>query len=133
MHNFSSEARAAFTGLVCAVLVISALGSSSSAATPSDDRSVPGSVVPSTGTTSGSMAPSRDAAAPRASSEPTAGSLSPPPADSNRCANLRKAYARSQACFAHYRLKNGGLQPGAFKHCREMKNPSLQCGSAVVG
>jgi hypothetical protein len=48
------------------------------------------------------------------------------------CPTLPRRYAESQACFSRYRLKNGGLKPGAFKHCREIENPALKCGSAIV-
>lgn len=133
MHFFTIKARRAFAGLACAGLAVITLSSFSAAANPSDERSVPGAVRPSTGTTSGSKALPQEAATQRPSSAATAGSLSGPPAGSSRCAILRKTYAQSQTCFAHYRLKNGGLRPGAFKHCKQMKNPSLQCGSAVVG
>jgi hypothetical protein len=91
-------------------------------------ETVPGTVVPSTGTTQGSKA-----AQPRSPAPPsTAGSLSGPDKD-NRCPALRKRYAQSQSCFSRFRLKNGGLKPGAYRKCKEIPNPSLQCGSAVVG
>jgi hypothetical protein len=51
---------------------------------------------------------------------------------SGRCATLRKRYAQSEACFSHYRLKNRGLKPCAFQHCRQLKDPSWECGSVVV-
>ena len=60
----------------------------------------------------------------------TAGSLSGPAAPD--CAALRKRYAASQACFAPYRLANGGLRPEAFKKCRNMPDPALTCGPATV-
>lgn len=82
-----------------------------------DGRSTPGSVVPSTGTTGGSKALT----------------TLPSSKGTSRCDALRKRYAESQACFEHFRLKNGGLRPGAAKQCKEIKNPSLQCGSEVVG
>jgi hypothetical protein len=81
---------------------------------PSDDRSTPGTVVPSTGTTAA----------------PSSGPVSQ--GDSPACAALRKQYAQSQACFGRYRLANGGLKPQAFKQCREIQNPAVKCGSAVV-
>ncbi len=96
-----------------------------------DGRSTPGTIVPSSGTTGGARAltPAR-APQPRTN----AGSLSGPGSGSTgRCMALRKRYAQSQACFERFRLHNGGLRPGASKHCKEIKNPSLQCGSEIVG
>ncbi len=95
-----------------------------------DGRSTPGTVVPSTGTTGGAkaLAPTQ-AAQPK----PNAGSLSGPGPAGGRCAALRKRYAQSQACFERFRLQNGGLRPGASKSCKQIKNPSLQCGSEIVG
>ena len=60
----------------------------------------------------------------------TAGSLSGPAAPD--CAALRKRYAASQACFAPYRLANGGMKPQAFKKCHDMPDPALTCGPATV-
>lgn len=73
-------------------------------------RSVPGTVVPSTGTTA----------------------VSDPAQPDGRCAVLRKRYAQSEACFARYRMKNRGLRPGAFQHCKQLKDPSAECGPAIV-
>ena len=53
-------------------------------------------------------------------------------AEGTDCAALRRRYAESQACFSRYRLKNGGLKPEAYERCREIANPALKCGSAVV-
>ena len=60
----------------------------------------------------------------------TAGSLSGPAAPD--CAALRKRYAASQACFAPYRLANGGVRREAFRKCRSMPDPALTCGPATV-
>ncbi len=96
---------------------------------PSDGRSVSGTVIPSTGTTEGSKTvPAKRPAAPA----PVAGSLSGSP-EAGRCAALRKRYAQSQACFQRFRLKNGGLRPGASQQCKSIKNPSTKCGSEIVG
>lgn len=96
---------------------------------PSDGRSVAGTVIPSTGVTEGSKTvPAKKSAAPA----PVAGSLSGSP-EAGRCAALRKRYAESQACFQRFRLKNGGLRPGASKQCKSIKNPSTTCGSEVAG
>lgn len=65
-------------------------------------------------------------------SVPGSVSLSDPRQRSARCANLRKAYAQSEACFARYRRKNGGLRPGAFQRCKQLKDPSSECGRAGV-
>ena len=59
-----------------------------------------------------------------------AGSLSRPAAPD--CAALRKRYAESQACFAPYRLANGGIKPEGFKRCREVPDPALTCGPETV-
>lgn len=56
----------------------------------------------------------------------TAGSLSGNP--TSHCAALRARYLNSQACFEHYRLANGGLKAQAFKHCKNVTDPSPQCG-----
>jgi hypothetical protein len=42
-----------------------------------------------------------------------------------KCEQEWKKYRKSQACFAPYRLVNGGIKAEAFKHCREMKQPDL--------
>ncbi len=96
---------------------------------PESDRSVPGSVVPSTGTTAGPGASRQDQRSEPSSA--SAGSQSAP-RQADTCATLRKKYARSQACFSRFRLKNGGLKPGAFQRCKEVTDPSLQCGPAIV-
>lgn len=88
--------------------------------THNDGRSTPGTVVPSTGTTGGEKALTPAPAPPQTRS-------------TARCAALRKRYAESQACFQRFRLQNGGLRPGAARQCKEIKNPSLQCGSEIVG
>jgi hypothetical protein len=49
-----------------------------------------------------------------------------------QCAVLRKKYAQSEACFAHYRMQNRGLRAGAFQRCKQLKDPSVECGSAAV-
>jgi hypothetical protein len=104
----------------------------SAAADPvQDGRSTPGTVVPSSGTTAGARIPD---AAPAQRSGRNAGSLSgPASAQGDRCAVLRKRYAQSQACFERFRLKNGGLRPGASRQCKQIQNPAVKCGSEVVG
>ncbi len=103
---------------------------STAADTVNDSRSTPGTVVPSTGTAGGTRA-----VEPVQPPQPrsNAGSLNGPASDNGQCAALRKQYAQSQACFERFRLQNGGLRPGASKHCKQIKNPSLQCGSEIVG
>jgi len=93
-------------------------------------RAVSGTVIPGSGTTGGSrgVAPENGSA----TAAPVAGSLSGPTRVS-RCAALRKRYAQSQACYQHFRLKNGGLRPGAAKQCKQIENPSVKCGSEIVG
>ena len=100
---------------------------------PGDGRATPGSVVPSSGTTASSVPksaarPARKDSAARTGK--TAGSLSGSPAPD--CAALRRRYAQSQACFAPYRLANGGIRREAFRHCRNMPDPALTCGPATV-
>lgn len=114
----------------CFAAAISVPAPSAAADPVNDGRSVPGTVVPSTGTTAGTRALEPVQPPPPNSN---AGSLSGPGHASGRCAALRKRYAQSQACFQRFRLQNGGLRPGASKYCRQIKNPSLQCGSEVVG
>ncbi len=60
----------------------------------------------------------------------TAGSLggATPASDSADCAARRKAYLASQACFAPYRLANGGIRAEANGKCRAVVDPSPQCG-----
>jgi hypothetical protein len=99
---------------------------------PTHARSTPGSVVPSSGTTAASAPQGglRPARASEAARGRTAGSLSGPPA--RDCDALRRRYAQSQACFAPYRLANGAVRPEAFERCREMPDPALTCGPAIV-
>ena len=101
---------------------------------PISDRSVPGEVVPSTGVMVPEK-PSRPPLPPRPRRplppKATAGSLGGGGSTVN-CDALRARYARSQSCFAPYRLQNGGIKPEAFKYCKQVPNPSLKCGSAVV-
>ncbi len=95
-----------------------------------DGRAVSGTVIPGSGTTDGAraVAPENKSATPA----PVAGSLSGL-TSVGRCAALRKRYAQSQSCFQHFRLKNGGLRPGAAKQCKQIENPSVKCGSEIVG
>lgn len=96
---------------------------------PANDRATPGTVVPSTGVTKADP-PATPAPSPARPASSSAGSLSgPPPAD---CAALRQEYAKSQACFAPYRLANGGLKPEAARRCKEVANPGSRCGPEVV-
>ncbi len=114
-------------GLVCAAcLATGALA----ADLPAGDRSTPGTAAPSTGVT----VPDPSAPSPQptvsAATAKKAGSLSGPAA--SECAALRQEYAKSQACFAPYRLANGGLKPEAARRCKEVVNPAPKCGSEVV-
>jgi len=51
----------------------------------------------------------------------------PPPPDvpksGNECQEQMKKYLESQDCFAPYRNANGGINPEAFQHCSEVKQP----------
>ena len=90
-----------------------------------NDRSVTGS-----GTTAGArVAPQNRTSLPSSSN---ASSLSGLSQSDGRCATLRKRYAQSEACFARYRIKDGGLRPGAFQQCKQLEDPSRECGSGVV-
>lgn len=42
-----------------------------------------------------------------------------------RCEEKWREYRESQACFAPYRLVNGGVKAEAFKHCKDVKQPEL--------
>ena len=117
--------------VLIAMMIYAWTGSPSFAvAQPEGARSVPGSVMPSTGTTAGTSVSPQTRTSLASSSN--AGSLNGPVERDARCANLRKRYARSEACFARYRMKNHGLRPGAFQQCKQLKDPSVECGSAVV-
>lgn len=119
-------------------LTLTCAGALQAAETPRGERSVPGTVVPGSGTTgpvdASASAPRRPA--PPAGSRPVpaagAGSLSGSTAGEQAadCVALRREYARSQACFAPYRLANGGMKPEAYKRCKPIENPSVQCGTA---
>lgn len=116
----------ALLGLACAAGLATA---AIAADPPTGDRSTPGTVTPSTGvTTPESSAPPRPASSPASAKQ--AGSLSGPAA--SECAALRREYAKSQACFAPYRLANGGIKPEAAGLCREVVNPAPKCGSDVA-
>jgi len=118
------------TALVLAASLALSLPASGWTQSVSDDgRAVSGTVIPSSGTTAGSKAV---APVHSATPAPVAGSLSGP-SGIGQCATLRKRYAQSQSCYQHYRLKNGGLRPGGAKHCKQIENPSVKCGSEVVG
>jgi hypothetical protein len=96
---------------------------------PDNERSVSGTVVPSRGTTPGpSLSQTKPAPQPW-SDNANSRSLAAQP--DQRCTMLRKRYAQSQACFARFRMKNHGLRPGAFKQCKQMKDPSSDCGPPV--
>ena len=120
---------------VVALAVLASLATSLclAADAPSSDRSVPGEKVPSTGV----MVPEQPAQ-PKLPSRTdrslpataTAGSLSG--GQESDCDVLRARYRRSQTCFAPYRLQNGGIKPEAYKFCKQVPNPSLKCGSAVI-
>jgi hypothetical protein len=43
--------------------------------------------------------------------------------DRRACEEQKKRFMESQACFAKFRLANGGLRPEAFQHCTEVKQP----------
>lgn len=94
------------------------------------DRSVSGTAVPSSGMTPGpSVSPQKQVSPPSsANAAPLSGAVQ----SDRRCAILQKRYALSEACFAQYRMKNRGLRPGAFQRCKALKDPSSECGPAVL-
>jgi hypothetical protein len=97
---------------------------------PDNDRSVSSTAVPSSGTTPGPSFSMQNRALQPSNVNASARGL--PAQSDKRCVLLRKRYARSEACFARYRMKNGGLRPGAFKHCKQMKDPSSDCEPPTV-
>lgn len=128
---FAAAVALAFT-LICADAL-------HAAEAPRPERAVPGTVVPSTGTTgpvdSAASAPAPRVAPPaggRTASSIRAGSLSGSTAGEQAadCVALRREYARSQACFAPYRLANGGMKPEAYQRCKPVENPAVTCGTA---
>lgn len=42
-----------------------------------------------------------------------------------RCQEQWRKYRESAACFAPYKLVNGGVKAEAFKHCTVVKQPEL--------
>jgi hypothetical protein len=44
------------------------------------------------------------------------------------CDRLWQEYHESQVCFGPYFLGQGGIRAEAFAKCKEVKNPSQQCG-----
>ena len=110
------------------VLILTAatlLGSAGAlrAAEPSRTEAItppaPLSVSPGTPASAASMRRPTESAPP---SRPAAGSRS------SDCAELQRRYLESQACFAPYRLANGGLDADAFRHCAVVQDPSPRCG-----
>lgn len=47
---------------------------------------------------------------------------------SAQCAQMRRAYAESQACFAPYRNANGSVRSEAYQRCPQIPDPSPDCG-----
>lgn len=43
----------------------------------------------------------------------------------DKCQEEWRKYQESQACFAPYRLANGGIKAEAFQHCVELKQPEF--------
>lgn len=59
------------------------------------------------------------------------GRLDAPPqkqVEDTECQRMTRLYRESEACFAPYKLWNGGTRPEAFEHCTEVVEPSIQCG-----
>jgi hypothetical protein len=74
-----------------------------------------------------SVSPGTPASAPR-SARPATPVRSTAGNGSTDCAELQRRYLASQACFAPYRLANGGLGADAFRHCTVVQDPSPRCG-----
>jgi hypothetical protein len=74
-------------------------------------------------------------AARRAHAQAAAASAASAPSGSKRvapvgseCDRLWQEYHESQECFAPYQLGPWGIKAEAFKKCKEVRNPSQQCG-----
>lgn len=46
-----------------------------------------------------------------------------------RCAEWRRAYDRSQACFNQYRTITGAIRSEGYQVCTEVPDPSSECGA----
>ena len=46
----------------------------------------------------------------------------------SECDRMWQEYHESQVCFGPYFLGQGGIRAEAFTKCKEVKNPSQQCG-----
>lgn len=58
---------------------------------------------------------------------PYPGAVSPRESLDTDCDHLWRAYFASQGCFAPFRTRHG-IKAEAFQHCKEVANPSYQCG-----
>lgn len=58
-------------------------------------------------------------------SSPAETSSTQPPTD---CAARRKLYLDSQACFERYRTVDGAVKAEGFRRCRNVVDPSPECG-----
>jgi hypothetical protein len=122
------------TMVLVAIAIFTGYGSLAFAADPADPadsrRSLMGTKVPSSGTTANlSVSPQKQMAFP--SSIKDIGKNNRGKTE-ERCTTRRKRYAQSEACFAHYRMKNRGLRQGAFQRCKQLKDPSWECDPVVV-
>ena len=75
-----------------------------------------------------SVSPGTPASAPRLSPSPPARPVRKAASSEPSCPEAQRRYAESQACFAPYRLANGGIDAEAFRHCQAVKDPSPRCG-----
>lgn len=48
----------------------------------------------------------------------------------SECDRMWQEYFDSQVCFGPYYLQQGGIRAEAHSKCKEVKNPSQQCGPA---
>lgn len=78
-----------------------------------------------------------EAAARQAQPPASAASAAPPrsatrrnPAAGSECDRLWQEYHESQECFAPYQMGPTGIKAEAYSKCKEVRNPSQQCGPA---
>jgi hypothetical protein len=133
LHTFQSRRKRLMVPiLVAAAMMICAWPAARTFAAdlPDNERSVQGTMVPSSGSTADpGISPTKRTSIPSsASADPLSRAAQP----DERCAILRKKYAKSEACFARYRMKNHGLRAGAFQRCKQMNDPSSDCGPPVI-
>lgn len=68
------------------------------------------------------QAPASSASAPSSRPAPRAAT------GGSECERLWQEYHESQVCFGPYFLGQGGIRAEAYSKCKEVRNPSQQCG-----